>query len=100
MPTWITLIIDALLIFGVPFIVGFVVDIGRIRAQRLPMYRIKAVEQLASQAARSEAPADEAIRMQLADKALIELLQEYNVAMPSKQAREIALYAAFHALDK
>jgi hypothetical protein len=100
MPLWIQLIIDALLIFGVPFEIGFVVHISRVKAQRLPERRIPATEQLAMQAARSEAHADETIRIQLADKAFIELLQEYNVAMPSKQAREIALYAAFHALGK
>src|SRR2546430_16510897 len=99
MPLWATLIIDALLIFGLPFIIGFVVHISRIMAQRLTEHRIVATEQLAMQAARSKARADEAIRMRLADKAFIELLQEYNVYIPSEEAREHALYAAFFRLN-
>lgn len=76
------------------------IHLARKKAQFLPEHRIIAVEQLASTAAKSVSLPNPAIEsnLQLADVALIELLEEYDVRIPSKKAREHALSAAFFTL--
>lgn len=96
MPLWFAAIIDALIIFAVPWIIGFVVHLSRIKAQSLPEHRIEMTERLALQAAKSIAPfAEMEARRDAADIALLELCKEYDVAVPGKKAREHCLNSAF-----
>jgi hypothetical protein len=97
MPSWWAIVNLIFLGVGVPFIIGWVVWISRVKGQQLPTHRIANVERLARQAAISHIDADETVRMQLADKDLISLGIEYHV-YASDEARLHALHTAFFDL--